>query len=71
MIQYLVDMYQEGLVPQSLSTYKRSDLMKVYLDGQAAVFIGDLALDVVGTELEEVTGVLDVLTDLILTSRER
>ena len=62
MIQYLVDMYQEGLVPQSLSTYKRSDLMKVYLDGQAAVFIGDLALDVVGTELEEVTGVLDVLT---------
>ena len=48
--------------PQSLSTYKRSDLMKVYLDGQAAVFIGDLALDVVGTELEEVTGVLDVLT---------
>ena len=62
MIQYLVDMYQEGLVPQSLSTYKRSDLMKVYLDGQAAVFIADLALDVVGTELEEVTGVLDVLT---------
>ena len=71
MIQYLVDMYQEGLVPQSLSTYKRSDLMKVYLDGQAAVFIGDLALDVVGTELEEVTGVWMCSPDLILTSRER
>lgn len=62
MLQYLVDMYQEGLVPQSLSTYKRSDLTKVYLDGQAAVFIGDLALDIIGTDLEDKTGVLDVLT---------
>ena len=62
MLQYMVDMYQEGLVSQSLSTYKRSDLSKIYLDGQAAVFIGDLALDVAGTELEDKTGVLDVLT---------
>lgn len=62
MLQYMVDMYQEGLVPQSLSTYKRSDLSKIYLDGQAAVFIGDLALDVIGTDLEDKTGVLDVLT---------
>ena len=29
---------------------------------EAAVFIGDLALDVIGTDLEDKTGVLDVLT---------
>lgn len=63
MYDYWIQMYQEGLVPKSLSSYKRTDLTKIYLDGQAAVIIHDTAQDLAADpEIAAVTGVMDVLT---------
>ena len=63
MYDYWIQMYQEGLVPKSLSSYKRTDLTKIYLDGQAAVIIHDMAQDLAADpEIAAVTGVMDVLT---------